>query len=321
MFSYDSFGIKLLNSQFWLDAHRKVPFSFVSHGHSDHIRNHEKILATKPTIRFHAMRGKYGEAVALDYGQVYEYEDMRIRLYPAGHILGSAMIWIERDGQSLLYTGDFKLRQSHTSEQIEIPHADILIMESTYGDPSYTTDNSISNIVEELDSTLKQCLQDGSAPIILAYVLGKAQEAMKILGDLGYAVRVHPVAWKFAQVYAEFGLSFPNCAPWRGGSLARGEILIFPPHLTRSRDFHSIRNKKTIFLSGWANGRNITNYQSDYAIPLSDHADFGELLEFVRKVNPKKVFTTHGFDDFPQHIRSIGYDAELLKPATQYSLF
>jgi DNA ligase-1 len=51
----------------------------------------------------------------------------------------------------------------------------------------------------------------------------------------------------------------------------------------------------------------------DAAFPLSDHADFNELIEFVRQVRPRRVFTTHGFaTDFAATLRDLGFDAEAL---------
>jgi hypothetical protein len=58
MFIYDAKGIKLNGYELFLDAHRVVPFSFISHGHSDHLRNHKKILTTAPTNEFFAIRSK-----------------------------------------------------------------------------------------------------------------------------------------------------------------------------------------------------------------------------------------------------------------------
>ncbi len=321
MFSYDSTGIKLNGQDFWLDAHRKVSFSFVSHGHSDHIKNHLKILATPATARFHAMRARPADTIILDYGETIEIEGTKVRLYPAGHILGSAMIRLERDGMSLLYTGDFKMKESWTTEGIQIPHADVLIMESTFGSPEYIVNDSRETLVAALAAFIEDCYRSGLSPVVLAYSLGKAQEAMKILGDLGFAVRVQRTAWEFAQVYQEYGVSFQNCAPWREGNIARGEVLILPPHLCQTRTFLSLSRTRTVLLSGWANGENGFRYNSDHAIPLSDHADYAELLEFVRLVKPQKIYTTHGFDEFPKHLRALGFDAELLKPTAQLGLF
>ena len=59
----------------------------------------------------------------------------------------------------------------------------------------------------------------------------------------------------------------------------------------------------------------------DAAFPLSDHADFNELIEFVRQVRPRRVFTTHGFAaDFAATLRDLGFDAEALVHAEQLTL-
>jgi len=52
----------------------------------------------------------------------------------------------------------------------------------------------------------------------------------------------------------------------------------------------------------------------DEAFPLSDHCGFDELMEFVRRCSPKKVFTTHGFaKELAMHIRrDLGIDAQPL---------
>jgi len=321
MFLYDVKGIKLQKTDLWIDAHRNTKFSFVSHGHGDHLKNHEKILATPATVQFHAMRARQKENIALDYEELFEFEDLRIRLYPAGHILGSAMIKVERQNVSLLYTGDFKLQKSETCEPIVIPQADYLIMESTFGNPDFVVNKSRESLINEIVFFIEDCIKTRYTPIILAYSLGKAQEAMKILGDRGYKVRVHHNAWRFTKVYNEFGISFQNCQLWHEKSVEPDEVLIIPPHLMRSGRLKYLPYKyKTVFLSGWANTNNGMWIQSDHSIAFSDHADFEELLEFIKKVNPQKVFTTHGDKDFPLHIEEIGYKAELLQPSSSVLL-
>ncbi|MEK7780462.1 MAG: MBL fold metallo-hydrolase RNA specificity domain-containing protein [Verrucomicrobiota bacterium] len=43
---------------------------------------------------------------------------------------------------------------------------------------------------------------------------------------------------------------------------------------------------------------------------MSDHADYDGLLELVKRVQPKKVFTVHGFTrEFAQTLRAQGVDA------------
>ena len=314
MFHYEARGIKLDGVDFWLDAHRVAPFSFVSHGHSDHLKNHSMILATPATVLFHAMRAKQKKTIALDYRRPFVFHDLTIELFPAGHVLGSAMIRIERGGRSLLYTGDFKIKKSYTTDAIEIPQADTLIMESTFGHPLYRFDFEPEELAAQLITFIEDCFRVDIFPIVMAYGLGKAQEAMKILGDAGYDVRVHRDAWKIAAVYRQFGVTFENCSVWQHEPLHGRQVLIVPPHSLQFRKVKELPpRRRTVLLSGWAKSPAGNRFGSDCVIPLSDHADFNELLEFVRQVNPQKIYTTHGFENFPQHLRELGYDAELLK--------
>ena len=61
----------------------------------------------------------------------------------------------------------------------------------------------------------------------------------------------------------------------------------------------------------------------DAAFPLSDHADYDELLEYVRMTGAKTVWTHHGFvEEFARDLRRLGYQAEPLRtPGPQLSLF
>lgn len=313
MFTYDQKGIQIEGRELWLDALRKVSFSFVSHGHTDHLKNHVRILATPATARFHALRARKAEVVPLRFGETLEFEGMRIRLYPAGHILGSAMIHIEHQGASLLYSGDFKLRPSATCEPIEVPQADILITESTYGHPHYVVERSREQLIGELVDFISDAICRGQTPVVMAYTLGKSQEAMKILGDLGFSVRVHPGIWQIAEVYRDFGVAFANCAPWEGAQIGPEEVLIVPPHVAFTRALQFVPRRRTVFLSGWTQGGHGPGWRTDHRIPLSDHADFYELIEFVGQVRPQKIYTTHGFADFPGHLRAAGWDAEMLE--------
>jgi putative mRNA 3-end processing factor len=56
------------------------------------------------------------------------------------------------------------------------------------------------------------------------------------------------------------------------------------------------KGAKTAAFSGWALDPGFRYMSSmDEGFPLSDHCDFNELLEFVRRCSPEVVYTTHGF--------------------------
>src|SRR5207249_8099325 len=62
----------------------------------------------------------------------------------------------------------------------------------------------------------------------------------------------------------------------------------------------------------------IYRYQVDAAFPLSDHADYNDLVRYVDLVQPKRVFTLHGFaGQFARDLRARGVEAWALSEENQ----
>jgi Cft2 family RNA processing exonuclease len=119
-------GISIPGCGVWLDARRKQPLAVVTHAHSDHAAWHAETVLTPATAALMAARlGKpRGHVHEMAYHQPFHFAAGQITLLPAGHVLGSAMALLETPGERLLYTGDFKLRQSRTAEPAEVVQAD-----------------------------------------------------------------------------------------------------------------------------------------------------------------------------------------------------
>lgn len=312
-------GIYIPEADFWLDPTKKRPFAFVSHAHSDHTRAHEQILATPATAalasaRAHIPRGRFLE---LPYWERREFEIFAATLIPAGHVLGSAQIHLECAGGDLLYTGDFKLRSGLSSEAAGVAHAETLVMETTYGLPHYRFPPSH----EVLALVLKFCaevLEDGEVPILLGYSLGKAQEILSSLHGLGVPIMLHGSIATMAQVYTEFGIPFPEFVEWDAAA-AGGHVLICPPAAAGSRALTAIKNRRVAALTGWALDPAANHRMGvDVAFPLSDHADYDDLLAHVVAVAPRRVLTLHGFArEFARDLRARGIEAWALNGPNQ----
>jgi len=95
-----------------------------------------------------------------------------------------------------------------------------------------------------------------------------------------------------------------------------------PPNVVNSAMLRNLGKTRTAILTGWAVDSNCRfRYQCDAAFPLSDHADFSDLIEMVKKVRPRIVYTLHGFAaDFAQTLRGLGYDARALSEDEQLAL-
>src|SRR5690606_19629411 len=124
--------------------------------------------------------------------------------YPAGHCLGSSMLLVDDGEKRLLFTGDFKLGPSATCAAAELPQADILVMESTFGLPKYRLPPR-EEVVESLITLVRNTLAAGTTPVIHAYALGKAQEVTKLLTLAGIPVQQHPLTFEVSEVYRRCG--------------------------------------------------------------------------------------------------------------------
>ena len=309
-------GIHITGTRLWLDARKKVGFSFISHAHTDHAVRQEEILCTRETAKFYQHR--YGKAKfhILEYNHPRKLEGLKVKLFPSGNILGGAQILLEKEGVRIVYTGDFKLRESLTAKGAEIKKCDILILESTFGLPRYVFPPA-REVHAQMVDFVETAQKRGEIPIFLAYSLGKAQEAMKILSKSGCLLSVHGSIYPIAKIYEEFGVKFNKWECYKSGNL-EGKVMIVPPWVKGSRIVEKIPRKRIAILTGWAVDPGAKKrYGVDEVIPLSDHADFMELMAYVKKAQPQKVFTVHGFPKFVDYLKDAGFDAEPLKESTK----
>jgi DNA ligase-1 len=314
-------GVYLPAQDLWLDPWEAKRFAFVSHAHSDHIAPHDEIIVSERTARLMQARmpGKRNEHV-LPFRERRSVRDIDVMLLPAGHIFGSAQIFIVTESDSLLYTGDFKLRRGKSAEPAEWRHADTLIMETTYGLPRYRLPPT-EQVVDQIVAFCRETLDEGETPVLLGYSLGKAQEILCALDGADLTPMLHGSVYAMTRIYEQFGQSFCKYERYNAHGVAN-KVLICPPSANRSRMLEKIPGKRVAMISGWAMDPNaVYRYQVDAAFPLSDHADYADLVRYVDLVQPKRVLTLHGFAaEFARDLRDRGIEAWALGEENQLEL-
>ena len=318
-------GLHLTDMDMWLDSRRPKPWAFVSHAHSDHVARHQKILCSPITA--HLLQKRYRishERICIqDFHERRMRGKFRVTLLPAGHIAGSTMLHVEDSdtGASLLYTGDYKLRPSRSIESACLMQADTLIMESTFGLPRYVLPPS-TDIEHQIGAVVKTSLADGAPPVLFGYSLGKAQEIAAILDahNLPHCQSAGVAA--MTDACRQMGMNLPAPEIWRG-EMPTGYALIAAPQLARHRDYARIPHARSAMLTGWAlNPGARFRYRCDAAIPLSDHADFPDLLRTAEWVKPRRILTVHGSTrEFAASLRSLNFNAWSHHGGDQLELF
>jgi Cft2 family RNA processing exonuclease len=264
--------------------------------------------------------GPRHRVLEMTYRQPLEFGGLRLTAYPAGHCLGSAMLLAEFAGGTLLYTGDFKLDEPLTAEPADLPKADILIMESTFGKPHYRLPPR-REVIGQLLELVAAALAAGKTPVIHAYPLGKSQEVTKILTMHGIPVLQHRDVYAISCIYRNCGVDLGDFSLFENRPLI-GHAIVTLPRSAREYRLPGLGRTVSIAVTGWAADRS-AKYRLgvDHALPLSDHADFDQLIEAVRRVAPLEIYCTHGPPEFVDHLCELGYNAYPLAPPRQRRLF
>jgi DNA ligase-1 len=299
-----------------IDPPEAAARAIVSHAHADHAAaGHGEVWATPETIAIYRRRhpGWTGRARALCHGERVEEHGFALELHPAGHVLGSAQILFQHDGRSLLFTGDFKRRVSRTAAPAAAPRADVLVTETTFGLPVFRFP-AREEVEARLIAACRRAFAEEKTPVLLAYGLGRAQEVALALTEGGIPTVLHGSAWKLLPEFEAAGHSFPLSRASETGPARPGEALVVPPSCARTPVVRKLKARRIVYLSGWAmREASRADFDADDLIPMSDHADFPELLRHVSDDGPEVVVTHHGYArDFARILVARGIPADPL---------
>ncbi len=311
----------LQGTPLWFDARAKAPVAFVSHAHADHIARHQHVIATAATLALMQHRlGPLESVRALDYGEVMSLGALRLECFSAGHVFGSAQVRVTRpDGHRVVYTGDLSLEPALTASPAPVLACDTLVIESTFGHPRYRFPPRAQTWDAVADWARTQLVRE-VRPIVLAYSLGKSQEAVWQLAARGLPVRAHPAIHDVAQVYEAHGM--PVGALRFEGHFEAGEVGLFPPQ-RRGGQLDGLGRTSLAALTGWAlEPWGARRSGADVAFPVSDHADFDALCTYAAGSGAREVITLHGFaDELAAALRQQGLFARAIHQRVQLEMF
>ena len=295
-------GAILLGKHVACDAyHENRPIRVVTHAHADHMIGLGKSLkncqfsvmtsATKDLID--ALKGPRwlarGAVKTLDYGESLILNDETLTLHYADHIIGTAQVLLEDKEQTrILYTSDFRYSKT------PLVDTDILVMEATYGDPVRV--RPFSMMVEGmLVSMVEQGLKQG--PVYIFGYHGKLQKMMRILYEAKIEVPfvVPDKIFNVSKVCEQHGMKLGKRLLDFNDDEAQCVLKDNAPSVIF---YHSYSRKKIdhkalqIHASGWEFRKPCRRVGTNkYIVALSDHSDFNELLEYVKRCKPRMVIT------------------------------
>ena len=124
------------------------------------------------------------------YGPTYDILDgVQIRFQDAGHLLGSASIYVSVEGKTLLFSGDLgNIDRPLIRDPQKPTRADYVMIESTYGD---RTHGPRSDYAGQLTRILQDTLDRGGNLVIPAFSVGRTQELLFLIREIKQQGRIH----------------------------------------------------------------------------------------------------------------------------------
>src|SRR5215467_8413523 len=300
-------GVCCKRGGFHIDPTRPVERAVITHAHSDHARpGHGAVLATQETLDL--MRLRCGEDCArtmqaVGYGETIDVNGVAVTLRPAGHVLGSAQICIERNGQRVVASGDYKDVADPTCAPFEPIACDLFISEATFGLPVFRHGDPAREIAKLLQSV---ALFPERAHLVGVYALGKAQRLLALLRQAGYdrPVYLHGALEALTRYYASRGVALGEVRPARDAQKAElaGALVLCPPSVLREPWARRFPDSVKAFASGWMRVRARARQRGiELPLVISDHADWDGLTSAVAATGAREIWVTHGQEDALVH--------------------
>lgn len=315
----DGHGLFCEAGGFHIDPWRPVERAVISHAHGDHARwGSLAYLGAAPAEP--VLRRRLGKEAAIEtvpFGERMRLGEVTVSFHPAGHILGSAQIRVEKDGEVWVFSGDYKRQPDPTCETFEPVPCHTFITEATFALPIYRWDDT-AETAREVHAWWEENREAGRASVLFCYALGKAQRLLAELQRFtDRPVFVHGAVEPLNACYRSAGVEMLPAKPVsetaRGQSFA-GELILAPPSAGGSTWMRRFGPASTAFASGWMRVRGTRRRRGfDRGFVLSDHADWPDLLRTIEETGAERVLTTHGYaEPLARYLRERGRAAETL---------
>jgi putative mRNA 3-end processing factor len=311
-------GLYCPGGDFYIDPWQPVPRAVITHAHSDHARPGcgRYLTSTEgaPLLRLRAgldalIRGQ-------PYGETLQVGNVRVSLHPAGHLLGSAQVRIEENGEIWVVSGDYKVEHDRTCTPFELVPCHTFITESTFGLPIYRW-RPQEEIFDEINGWWRANQVAGRTSLLFGYALGKAQRLLAGLDPVIGPILLHGAVQRFTHPYIAAGIELPP-THYAGDEAARryrGQALVIaPPSAGNSPAWlRKFGDHSLAFASGWMQIRGARRRRAiDRGFALSDHADWPGLLSTIHATGAEHIGVTHGYSSvLVRFLREQGLDAEV----------
>lgn len=313
-------GLFCKEGNFYVDPWKPVDHAVITHAHADHARwGSKRYLAADTSSQ--VLRIRMGDKANLSFqplGQSQTINGVKVTFYPAGHILGSAQVKIEKGGYSIVVSGDYKRNPDATCLPFEPVRCNTFITESTFGLPIYRWPDP-QTVFDGINQWWQSNRESGKTSMLLAYSLGKAQRLLSGIDSSIGPIYTHGAVEKLNAGYRDSGVALPETT-FVGDVDAKEtdwsqSLVVAPPAAVGGSWAKRFGKMSVAMASGWMQIRGTRRRRSmDRGFILSDHVDWRDLMQTIKETEADDIWVTHGFSDIVvRHLQEQGLNAKVVE--------
>ncbi|MHA2249842.1 MAG: ligase-associated DNA damage response exonuclease, partial [Candidatus Kariarchaeaceae archaeon] len=196
---------------FYIDPWKPVKRALITHAHGDHLKSGSKQYYTttrgKLIVEHRIRQENTYELRKYDFDESFSINGVSISFHPAGHVLGSAQVRLEYQGEVWVASGDYKRAHDPTCMPFEIQKCDVFISEATFGVPIYKWEPG-HLVASKIYEWWERNVSENKPSVLFVYALGKAQRVLAELNKLtDNAVYIHGALGAITGLYREQGIN------------------------------------------------------------------------------------------------------------------
>ena len=299
-------GDKILVCDGFDGGHRAAVFT---HIHSDHMSDrfgtcmhHYPVYVSKPTLdllkavtedvyehrtQLHVIGYREPQQINTHGGS-----PIYLELFESKHMLGSSQVMLQSNDLSILYSGDI-------SSEDHPPKCDILVLDSTHGSHKFNKRIDGDSLMRRLTEAVLDSINK-KKPVCIHAHSGKLHDLMSVLSneqnmppDIKFLSDAKNI--RMAQVYDKYGMKIKDI---EDRDSYEGDIIMSKgyPWIDFRTDLNKTWREKTqsvysIFCNGRPGRPTIQEGNNEVWIASDEHAEFDELLDYVKMADPCVVVT------------------------------
>ncbi|HEX6332933.1 MAG TPA: ligase-associated DNA damage response exonuclease, partial [Flavisolibacter sp.] len=247
-------GLFCREGGFYIDPWKPVDKALITHAHSDHARWGSKFYLchhdSRPILEYRLGHGQYQ---SIGWNETIYLNGIRITLFPAGHIIGSAQIRLEYQGETWVVSGDYKTENDGLSGQFEPVRCHRFITESTFGLPIYQWKPQ-HEIYDSIRQWIRTNQAAGKTSVLIAYSLGKAQRLLQPISQETDKIFAHGAVHNMHMTLVNAGWKLPfvqRVTPATPKEDLKGSVVIAPSSAEGSPWLRRFQPYEIGICSGW----------------------------------------------------------------------